>query len=236
MKTWQRIQEKVYSESNEATKNVQFNTPKVRILKNEVKKLSKHNKRKLKILDLGRNDGGISFMLAREGHIVCGVDLPKVIKIAKKRYKHPNLTFITADLSNEFPFKKNTFDIVVAFDIIEHIPDDVKFLQEIYDVLKSKGICILQTPNIGYFVTRLEVLLGIWRRHEYDVHYHHYTFKTIENLFRKVGFKIIKSIGVCYEKGPKKWLLIEKIFQKLLNLKLWLLVRNHESVCSCSNL
>lgn len=106
MNSWSKIQEKVYSKVDEATRNVQFDVPKVRILKNEVKKLSNNNKKKLKILDLGCNDGGISYMLAKDGHIVYGVDLPEVIEIAKRKYDHSNLNFISADLSNKFSFEK----------------------------------------------------------------------------------------------------------------------------------
>ena len=159
-------------------------------------------------------------MLAKNGHIVYGVDLPEVIGVAKRKYTHQNLNFVTADLSDKFPFEENSFDLVIAFDIIEHMPNDTEFLKRIHAILKKRGKLIIQTPNIGYFPTRLEVLLGIWRRSEYDVHCHIYNFSIIESLFKKCDFKNVKSKGVCYKNGPKKWYYLEKILPKTFNFEI----------------
>ncbi|MCP4269130.1 MAG: class I SAM-dependent methyltransferase [Candidatus Brocadiaceae bacterium] len=43
----------------------------------------------------------------------------------------------------------NSFDIVVAFVIIEYLEDDKNFLQEIKRILKPQGILLLSTPNIN---------------------------------------------------------------------------------------
>ncbi|MBD3313747.1 methyltransferase domain-containing protein, partial [Candidatus Woesearchaeota archaeon] len=46
-------------------------------------------------------------------------------------------------------FRKNKFDIIVTFYIIEHIEDDDAFLKEMRRILKSNGSLYISTPNTG---------------------------------------------------------------------------------------
>ena len=51
-------------------------------------------------------------------------------------------------------FDDNSIDFVVTFQVIEHIKDDEKFVQEIHRVLKPGGKLILTTPNILMSLSR----------------------------------------------------------------------------------
>ncbi len=67
-----------------------------------------------------------------------------------------NLDYVTTDLYSPLadvkadicalPFKDNTFDFILCNHVLEHIPDDIKAMQEIYRVLKKGGVAILQIP------------------------------------------------------------------------------------------
>ncbi|MFY0651411.1 MAG: class I SAM-dependent methyltransferase [Cyclobacteriaceae bacterium] len=48
----------------------------------------------------------------------------------------------------------NSFDVVISFQVIEHVQQDKKFLQEIHRVLKPGGKVIITTPNIKMTLTR----------------------------------------------------------------------------------
>ncbi|WP_456377087.1 class I SAM-dependent methyltransferase [Lutibacter sp.] len=71
--------------------------------------------------------------------------------------KQENLEYITADLYSpiadvkadicDLPFKENTFDIVFANHVLEHIKDDKKAMSELYRVLKPGGMGIFQIPQ-----------------------------------------------------------------------------------------
>jgi SAM-dependent methyltransferase len=75
-----------------------------------------------------------------------------------KRFKKmENLDYITTDLESpladvkadicNLPFNDNSFDFILCNHVLEHIPDDTKAMQELYRVLKPKGIGVFQIPQ-----------------------------------------------------------------------------------------
>ncbi|MCX2745977.1 class I SAM-dependent methyltransferase [Mangrovivirga sp. M17] len=71
--------------------------------------------------------------------------------------KIESLEYITGDLEsplakvkmdiNEIPFEENSFDMVFCNHVMEHIPDDIHAMKEVYRVLKPGGWAILQSPQ-----------------------------------------------------------------------------------------
>lgn len=101
---------------------------------------------KKKILDIGCSDGYGSFILAKRGEHVVAFDKDKqTIKEAKEKHKAGNLEFLVAD-ANHIPWL-NKFDLVVSFQVIEHMKDVGLYLKKINKTLKKNGIVILSTPN-----------------------------------------------------------------------------------------
>jgi len=74
----------------------------------------------------------------------------------QKFKKQKNLTYTTTDLNSpiadvkadicDLPFKDNSFDFIICNHVLEHIPDDIKAMQELYRVLAPSGTAILQVP------------------------------------------------------------------------------------------
>lgn len=52
------------------------------------------------------------------------------------------------------PYDDNTFDIIYNSHVLEHVPDDIHAMAELYRVLKPKGICIIMVPMSSYGKTR----------------------------------------------------------------------------------
>ena len=75
----------------------------------------------------------------------------------KRFRKMKNLEYTTTDLNSpladvkadicNLPFEDNSFDIVLCNHVLEHIPDDVKAMQELYRVMKVGGMGIFQIPQ-----------------------------------------------------------------------------------------
>lgn len=99
------------------------------------------------VLDIGCGTGAGTNIMAKNFKKVCGVDISfDAIKYCKKYWKKKNISFITGSGTN-IPFPADTFDIVVAFEVFEHIREWKKFLLEIKRVAKPNGKIYISTPN-----------------------------------------------------------------------------------------
>lgn len=67
--------------------------------------------------------------------------------------------------ATSLPFVDNSFDVVVSFEVIEHVKDYERFLSEIHRVLKRGGKLILSTPNrdTGAFIFKTD-----WKCHAHE--------------------------------------------------------------------
>lgn len=67
-----------------------------------------------------------------------------------------------ADLENEdFNFESDSFDIVVSFEVIEHLRNPNRYLSEIYRVIKNGGLILMSLPNITSFISRMRMIFGL---------------------------------------------------------------------------
>jgi len=87
--------------------------------------------------------------------------------------------------SQTFPFEDITFDYCVAFGVIEHTENDVKFLREIHRVLKAGGsLFVFNLPNKYALFERMANLIGI------KSHDRTYVASKIRALMKVTGFDI----------------------------------------------
>lgn len=109
-----------------------------------------------KILDIGCGYGWFEvFAKNNQAFSIVGTELTdNDLSTAKKYIREKNITFLKGS-AIDLPFKDNTFDTVVSWEVIEHIPkgtEEHMFL-EIARVLKKDGICYLSTPHRSFFGT-----------------------------------------------------------------------------------
>ncbi len=109
-----------------------------------------------KILILGAGEGAFERRLLKGGYKnIVSVDLYSRFKLKDR------VRFIKADLNeNTFSERINaTFDLIVCIEIIEHIYSIDNFLKNIKKLLKEDGRCIITTPNVHAFLSRVNCLL-----------------------------------------------------------------------------
>lgn len=175
-----RSYQKVIKDTNFTYINV------LELLKNNIKKKSN-------ILDYGCGVGTLSFYLASKGNKVFGLDIsPRAIEVAKRSLP-------------QAPFKKNTnfvagsltwlkirrkFDIVLASEVLEHIPDENLVLEKIYSIMKKGGKLIITVPSVSAPLYRL----GFLKNFDKKVgHLRRYAKKSLTNKLTSYGFRIVNT-------------------------------------------
>jgi ubiquinone/menaquinone biosynthesis C-methylase UbiE len=102
------------------------------------------------IVDLACGTGYGSYYIAKQGKKrVIGIDIEKnCIKNATNKYSNRlnNLSFINGNAS-DIPLPGLYADIFVSFETLEHLENPDQFLNEMYRVLKYRGLLILSSPN-----------------------------------------------------------------------------------------
>lgn len=105
-----------------------------------------------RVLDLACGVGYGSQLLAKAKHKqldeVVGIDHDtETIRYAKQKYYHPKVKFLQDDALNPLlPQKLGTFDAIISFETIEHLANEKRFMQSLFDLLKPGGTLILSTP------------------------------------------------------------------------------------------
>jgi SAM-dependent methyltransferase len=104
-----------------------------------------------RVLDAGCGAGYGSAELARIAESVVGVDrAPEAVAFARAHYALPNLAFEEASCE-ALPHAGGSFDLVVAFEVIEHLENWRGFLLEARRVLAPNGQLVVSTPNKLYY-------------------------------------------------------------------------------------
>jgi 2-polyprenyl-3-methyl-5-hydroxy-6-metoxy-1,4-benzoquinol methylase len=110
-----------------------------------------------RMLDLGCRDGSLTKNYV-EGNEVVSSDVDDIaLEICEKRR---GIKTVHVDLNGKIPFDDESFDVVVAAEIIEHLIFPENFIEEVKRVLKPDGIFCGSTPNITRFKHRIQFLLG----------------------------------------------------------------------------
>jgi 2-polyprenyl-3-methyl-5-hydroxy-6-metoxy-1,4-benzoquinol methylase len=156
-----------------------------------------HVRPRSRVLDLGCAGGNTGAALKRAKQCcVTGVDMfPADESHLDKFYFH--------DLSDGPPdLDFSHYDFTLMLDVIEHLPRPERFLDELRTKLamNPEAELIISTGNVGFFVTRLMLLLGQFnygKRGILDLtHTRLYTFASFRRALDQAGFVIIETRGM----------------------------------------
>lgn len=112
-----------------------------------------------KLLDLGCDDGAWLEVAAKKVGTkhVYGIDIiPDRLAQATARGVKTTL----GDLNDPLPYDDDSFDIVHANQVIEHVADIDLFVREIFRVLKKGGYCVISTENASSWHNIFASLMG----------------------------------------------------------------------------
>lgn len=177
------------------------------------------NVQKLKILDLGCGSGEFTLEIAK----VTGCNELYGLEIVEEYAQlseDKGIKVYRADLNEPFPIESESFDIVCANQVIEHLHHTDLFFRELYRILKFGGVAIISTPNLAEFTNIVSLIMGFQpptifasddfhflgfpfhpkykmkRNIKHSGHIRGFVPRAIKDLAQVYGFKVEKMIGV----------------------------------------
>jgi ubiquinone/menaquinone biosynthesis C-methylase UbiE len=147
----------------------------------------------LRILDIGCGTGAMSQKLSPYGEVVSADFSPLALDFSKRR----GLTELCAADAMRLPFRDRSFDVIVALDILEHLPDDQAALAEFQRVLKPGGRVIATVPAYR----------SLWSGHDVALmHFRRYVSREVKERFVRARLKIEKLSYAMTLLYPVVWL------------------------------
>lgn len=123
-----------------------------------------------RVLEIGCGDGYGAILLSDSGANVVAIDVDNdSISYAKRKYDKENLSFELYD-GKVIDYPSQSFDVIVSFQVIEHVTDVKAYLNNIKRLLKSEGLLIITTPNRTYRLTAEQKPWNEFHLREYDLH------------------------------------------------------------------
>lgn len=122
------------------------------------------------VLDLGCGSGYGAASLADIAASVTAVDVSEeAVAFASDRYRAANLRYLKIDEERPLPFADARFDVILSFQVIEHVLDEAAYLREARRVLKTGGVMIIVTPNRGVRLLPFQKPWNRWHVREYSM-------------------------------------------------------------------
>lgn len=180
-------------------------------------------------LEVGCADGNFSLLVQEKFNAECwGVEILKDAADVASQKLHKVLNCDINDAMEQLP--DNYFDCIVFNDVIEHLLDPYKVLEDIKIKLKKDGIIIASIPNVRFW-NNIKALFfaGEWNYKDSGIldwtHLRFFTYKSIIKMFEKTGYKIINIEGLRPTKSFSFCISNFLMFGKLSN------ARYHQFAC-----
>jgi SAM-dependent methyltransferase len=142
-----------------------------------------------RVLDIGCGAGWfISEALSDGAHEIVGIDLnPDNLTLLRKSRVGGRVHLVRGG-ATDLPFKSASFDTVVAWEVLEHVPRgcELAFISEIRRVMKPDGVAYLSTPNsvaMAVFADPARWLIG----------HRHYAKSEVVDMAQRCGLRTDRS-------------------------------------------
>ena len=143
-------------------------------------------RRDAEILEIGSGTGSLLQRLIADGYRARGVEINPEL-VAESRRWHGELPLQLVE-GVTLPFADRSFDVVLSFDVFEHIPDSDAHVEEVRRVLKAGGWYLLQTPS-KWSNTLFETIrwrsFTRWRADHCSLH----SYGQLDRRFKRHGFE-----------------------------------------------
>ena len=156
------------------------------------------------IIDIGCGARKGPYILSGRAAQVMAMDIsPQAIEYCQQNWPSEKINYLTGS-ATDIPVKDKTFDVAICFEVIEHVEDYLRVLEEVKRILKPQGLFIMSTPN--------KVVVGIDGRLSNPDHFKEFTLEELTKML-----KAYFSGVVIYGQSPSSAVLeIEQVRRKSL--------------------
>jgi SAM-dependent methyltransferase len=109
------------------------------------------------------------------------------------------------------PYAESSFDSVVLWHVLEHVPDPVAAIRRARQVLRPGGLLVIAVPNFESLQARFAG--RHWFHLDVPRHYHHFGLAVLRRLLISNGFSILDVSHLSLEYNPYGW--IQSLLNKL---------------------
>ncbi|MCP4266065.1 MAG: class I SAM-dependent methyltransferase, partial [Candidatus Brocadiaceae bacterium] len=154
------------------------------------------------ILEIGCGSGATGMAIKQKFPDVnyIGIDSDKeAAEIARTRLDKIIVSDIDKAPLDTFGLEKECFDLIICADILEHLYDPWKIVNDLRDYLIPDGKILASIPNVQYIEHMINVLHGNWKYEDHGLldatHIRFFTLNEIVKMFRGSGYDIAHCSG-----------------------------------------
>lgn len=144
------------------------------------------------VLEAGCGEGYGADLLADVARKVIALDYDEAT-VAHVRARYPRVEIRHGNLA-ELPLADSSVDVVVNFQVIEHLWDQAQFVSECYRVLRPRGVFLVSTPNRITFSPGRDTPLNPFHTRELNA-------AELTELLHDAGFAVESMLGVFHGAG-----------------------------------
>lgn len=166
-----------------------------------------------RVLDVGCGPGWLAAALTEQGHTVVGVDIAHDPGVETRMSR-----FARADLEQGLPDEVgHGFDVAIGADVIEHVRDSQRLVEQMAARLRHGGTVIASVPNISHWYPRGRTLFGLFGYDQRGIldatHLRFFTRRSFLRLAEQAGLRPVThrhtglpfdALGIRTERGPGK--------------------------------
>lgn len=200
IESYSKVNETLYVENIEA---------RFRTFKRDLDKIAPYLPKNGTLLDVGANCGAFLKVASEAGYKAQGLEPSRwCTDYAREKLGQKITNGTVSDLA---PSEKG-FDIVTMFDVLEHLSDPIKELNAINQRMKKGGILAISTLDIDSMSAKVLGKRWPWLM---DMHIYYFDPRTIEQMLKKTGFRIIHSCNYTHV------ITLDYLLLKLENMSVW---------------
>lgn len=159
-----------------------------------------------KFLDFGCGAGGMVHTACNEGWDATGYDLNAGLVEAANRHWNFN-ALQTGSLPEFYAANANRFDVIISFQVFEHLQEPLVVGRDLFRLLRPGGILLIDVPYVhqpGEWLSRGKTL-------DPTSHWCHFSIKTLSALMERIGCEVVyrnaapSLVSLYHRLGFKHW-------------------------------